>query len=81
MVEKITSAQNLMFQAPDTIAEYLSGAVKFIDTQFGKGYAAANPELTAAFIKAATMDFATAILAQRLDNLCNALEEHNRDID
>lgn len=55
------SVETLMRQAPITIAEYLSHAVKHIDEQFGDGYAKKNPELVGAFIQASALDFHTAI--------------------
>lgn len=80
-MSKKVSAHTLMGQASSTVCEYLDGAVKIIDAKFGKGYAKEHQELTSAFIRAAAMDFATAILAQRLDGLCATLAERHRDDD
>jgi hypothetical protein len=58
------SVDTLMRQAPITVAGYLSGAVKYIDAQFGKGYAEENPQLMAAFIRASAQDFHTAMMVK-----------------
>ena len=70
-----------MDQAPKTIGNYLIDAVRMIDHKFGAGYSADHPELVAAFIKASAMDFATAIIAQRLDNLCSSITALKTDFD
>ena len=69
-----------MFQAPDTIKEYLRKAKVSIDEEFGKGYAAKNPDLDAAFIRASAYDFNTAMVVKHigsaLSNLADAIEAH-----
>jgi hypothetical protein len=62
----MADATTLMRQAPDTIDEYLGKARKFIDAEFGEGYAAKHPDLVAAFIKAAAYDFNTALVAKHI---------------
>lgn len=57
--------ENLMKQAGMTVHVYLMDAVRSIDGQFGDGYAAAHPELVAAFIQACAIDYATAIYFQK----------------
>jgi hypothetical protein len=52
----------LMRRAPMTIADYMRDAVRFIDEQFGEGYAKQNPTLVAAFIQASAQDFHTAMM-------------------
>jgi hypothetical protein len=68
-------ATTLMFQAPDTIAEYLRKARKFIDEEFEEGYAAQNPDLVAAFIKAAAYDFNTALVAKHIGGALSEIAE------
>lgn len=66
-------------------AAHLKSAAEAIDRQFGEGYAAANPNLVAAFMLSATAE--TAILSgeatvekldQRIERsserMCNAIE-------
>ena len=63
------STETLMRQAPMTIADYMRDAVKFIDEQFGEGFAKQNPALVSAFIQASALDYHTAymkIAAQEL---------------
>lgn len=52
----------LMRQSWQTAHEYLSHAIEEIDGELGKGYAAKHPELIAAFMKVAAMDFSTACI-------------------
>lgn len=58
------SFDTLMRQAPDTVALYLRKAKEEIDSVFGEGYAANNPELVAAFLNAASADMGAATLAK-----------------
>jgi len=50
---------NRMFQAVDTAKSYMLRGQEIIDAHFGKGYAAQHPELLAAFMQTAAMDFDT----------------------
>jgi hypothetical protein len=61
---EFADSTTLMFQASDTINEYLRKARMFIDKEFGEGYAAKNPDLVAAFIKASAYDFNTAVIVK-----------------
>jgi hypothetical protein len=54
-------AGTLLRQASDTADEYLGAAIKCIDQRLGKGYAAKNPDLIAAFMRVAGDDFRTSI--------------------
>lgn len=64
MIPTITaSPQTLMDQAPKTVVGYMQDAVRYIDSEFGEGYAAKNPALVAAFIQACAQDFHTSISA------------------
>ena len=77
---KITaSPDNLMRQAPETVKLYLSEAIKAIDGQFGKDFAAQHPDLVAAFIKTSAIDFATTIFAQNMQNLCEYIGDLKKD--
>lgn len=51
---------DLMRQSWQTAHEYLIHAVENIDLELGKGYAAKHPELIAAFMQVAAVDFQTA---------------------
>lgn len=64
MIQTITaSAEQLMEQAPMTVAGYLIAAKRHINEQFGPGYAEKNPVLVAAFVQACAQDFETALNA------------------
>ena len=69
-----SDAHHLMLQAPRTIEEYVDGAQKVLDRAFGKGYAKSNPQLVAAFISAAALDFATSIAACSHQDLSDKLD-------
>ena len=58
----MVSLDTLLRQASDTAETYMGRAVHDIDDAFGKGYAAAHPDLVAAFMKVAAMDFNTAAM-------------------
>jgi len=45
-------------RAPDAVAHYVEAARDAIDGAFGKGHAAANPELVAAFVQACAIEAA-----------------------
>lgn len=67
------NAQHLMEQAPMTVGFYLAEAVKAIDSQLGDGYAAAHPELVAAFVAECGRDFQTAIARFTLEETADLL--------
>jgi hypothetical protein len=46
-----------------------------IDRVFGDGHAAANPQLVAAVLAAATSDFAAQLIARSLQDIADALVE------
>jgi hypothetical protein len=70
----------LMRQASMTAHDYLIAAVENIDKMFGKGYAKEHPELTGAFIQAASLDFVGASLAksigEAIEGLADAVRSH-----
>ena len=59
-----------------TAGEYLQHAIVEIDKELGDGYAAKHPELIAAFIQVAAMDFQTSstFLAQQQNRECRQNE-------
>lgn len=63
------SADRLMQQAPETAAFYLAHAVQHIDRIFGKGYAKAHPELTAAFMQTSAIDLAAMMISSAITEL------------
>lgn len=60
------SFEELMRQAGMTTADYMKDAVRYIDQQFGEGYAAEHPELIAAFISSCATDFQSGVIATRV---------------
>lgn len=71
----MASPETLVRQASITAEQYLIAAVESIDDTFGEGYAARHPELVAAFMRTAAVDFNTAIFAQEADNIAEILRE------
>jgi hypothetical protein len=63
----------LMRQAPMTAHDYLLSAVHDIDEMLGKGYARAHPELIAAFIQTAALDFGAAVIARAIEGVADAI--------
>ena len=64
---------------------YLNAAIRDIDAEFGEGYARAHPELVAAFMQTAVMDYSSGIASESLheavgqikgalDDIASALE-------
>jgi hypothetical protein len=69
-MDKITaSIETLVRQAPRTANEYLSTAIKEIDTSFGEGYAKTHPELVGAYIQTCAIDFAAGSITSALQEL------------
>lgn len=62
------SFDTLQSQAHGTAAVYMRAAKMDIDETFGDGYAAKHPELVAAYMAAATRDFAAASNAKVYGN-------------
>lgn len=54
----------LMHDAINTADSFLGAAVIRIDREFGEGYAAAHPELVAAFMQAAAIECGAVTLAK-----------------
>lgn len=60
------SYDTLMRQASMTACDYMIHAVEDIDRIFGEGYAAKNPELVAAYINTAAIDFASNVISKTI---------------
>ena len=58
------SFDTLLSQASDSAATHLGRAQQEIDAVFGKGYAAKNPQLVAAFMQTASSDMAASTHAK-----------------
>lgn len=54
--------ETLMRQASMTADQYMKDCARYIDEQFGDGYAQNHPELLAAMIQASAQDFHTACM-------------------
>jgi hypothetical protein len=65
----------LLNQATDTATTYFSRAIKVIDSEFGEGYSAKNPDLVAAFMKTACADYNTAATAKVLGASAHLIAE------
>jgi len=52
-----------------TTNEYLSSAIKEIDSNFGEGHAKTHPELVGAYIQTCAIDFSAASITLALQEL------------
>lgn len=72
-------ATQLMRQAHMTAHDYMIQAVDDIDNKFGKGFAAKNPQLIAAYMNTAAVDFATTFglmnISASLETIARALDK------
>jgi|JI9StandDraft_2_1071091.scaffolds.fasta_scaffold165352_3 hypothetical protein len=72
-------AKELMEQAHMTAYEYMRYAKMDVDAQFGPGYAEAHPELVAAYMQTAALDFLVTFglqgLASELGRIADALDK------
>jgi hypothetical protein len=59
----------LLRQASMTASTYLGEAIESIDGRLGAGYAKQHPELIAAFMQAAALDFGAAVIAGGLEEI------------
>src|ERR1035437_988991 len=59
-------AQSLMRQAGMTAEEYLNDGIRCIDRSLGKGFAKDHPELIAAFMRTAALDFASVFVTEQV---------------
>jgi hypothetical protein len=62
----MTDSTEMMRQAQMTAHDYLLGAVRDIDATLGQGVAAKHPELVAAYMQTASIDYGATILAQQV---------------
>lgn len=60
------SADTMLRQAKMTAHDYMLAAKTDIDEIWGDGYAAQHPELVAAYMQTAAMDFGAGIIAQQI---------------
>lgn len=60
-------ANNVMFQASETIALYMRTCAFELDEFFGEGYAKNNPELLAVMIQSCVEDFRISISLAGID--------------
>ena len=74
------SFTQLLEQASTTTSGYMRAARVDIDTEFGEGYAAAHPELVAAYMQAAASDFNTSsslkVWQGIMEGLCDAMDSN-----
>jgi hypothetical protein len=80
MNEITASSDTLVDQAPATAETYLRRAIEDIDNLLGEGYAKAHPELIAAYMQTAALDYGASIIAQQiragLGDSADALRAH-----
>jgi hypothetical protein len=80
MVMLAGTARHLIKEAPNAAAEYMRAAVKEIDSQFGKGYAANNPILVAAFMQAAAADMHAATVGYVFGEINDFIADVGNDV-
>ena len=69
----VPSPDTLMRQAVPTMADYLRESILAIDAQLGEGYAKEHPELLAAFIQGASLDYGLSFVGNTLIGVASAL--------
>ena len=69
------SAKELMRQACMTAHDYLLHGRSDIDGQMGAGYAKAHPELLAAYMQTAALDFMAGFLAKEVGGALERIAE------
>ena len=67
-------SETLFRQAPMTAHDYMLKAIDDIDKLLGKGYAKQHPELIAAYMQTAAIDFGTAIIARAIESVATVLD-------
>ena len=65
----------LLKQASDTSSEYFDRAVDKIDKTFGQGYAQDHPDLIAAYMRVAAMDFNTTCNSINRQEFCEKIDQ------
>lgn len=70
-----TNVDELMRQAPLTVADYMRVLMGAVDECFGDGYAENHPDLIGALVNAAATDFATAIQAKISEEMIDSIRD------
>jgi len=73
--------ETLLRQAPMTAHDYMMKAISDIDELLGKGYAKQHPELIAAYMQTASIDFGAAVIARAIESVASALDNIERTLD
>ena len=73
-------AATLMDQAPDTAQTYLVKAIRYIDRQFGDGYAKKNPALVGEFMRVSAMDLHSSFILLSVEKIEEILKGVHHDI-
>jgi uncharacterized protein YukE len=68
-------SDTLLYQAMTTTARYLKSAIMEIDDELGKGYAKQHPELIAAYMRTAAVDFQAGVIAGALEDISESIEK------
>jgi hypothetical protein len=69
MTDGVTaSSPTLVIQAPMTANSFLAAAIKGIDEKLGDGHARLHPELIAAHMNTAVLDYGSSILSRALES-------------
>ena len=68
------SVQQVMEQASSTAALYFSDAIRYIDGEFGEGYALKNPKLIEIYVQGAFTDYAATLRYKGMGELATAIE-------
>jgi len=71
----MATLDTLMKQGTQTASFYMDAACESIDFKFGKGFAKAHPELLAAFMQTAALDFMATTQHQQLESIADTLKE------
>ena len=62
-------SKELFCQAPMTAESYMIKAIDDINMHLGSGYASKHPELRAAYMQTAAIDYGTAIIAGAIESV------------
>jgi hypothetical protein len=81
MDKPTASAETLMRQASDTANHYFIIAIKNIDDYFGDGFAKDHPDLIAAHMNAAALDFHAASITAGLWEVAEGVRDISQIID
>jgi len=70
--------ETLFRQAPMTAHDYMMKAIDDIDELLDRGYAKQHPELIAAYMQTAAIDFGTAIIARAIESISTVLDNFEK---